>query len=74
MRICGRLPGGVSAGYRFRRWVELLGFSVFYRGGSGVESEGFRGFLLYICIEDKRGVMWRLNTIGVLSLFCFMQE
>ena len=43
MRICGRLPGGVSAGYRFRRWVELLGFSVFYRGVIRGGKRGFQG-------------------------------
>lgn len=50
-----KLSGGVTAGCRFR--VELLGVSVFYRGRSGVKNEGFRGFLLYICVGDKRGVM-----------------
>ena len=52
-----RLSGEVTTGCRFRFRVELLGFSVFYRGRSGVKSEGFRGFLLYICVGDKRGVM-----------------
>lgn len=36
-----------------------------------MKTGGFPCSLLYICIEDKRGVMLRLNAIGVLSLFLF---